>query len=128
MEISRSADKAEAQQRGKTFTGEVWAKPVLTSGDGATINNVLFTPGARTYWHAHERGQFLHVVSGAGLVCADGGSPREIGTGDVVWAPAGELHWHGASPSSFLNHIAVSLGTTSWGDEVSDEQYSQPPL
>jgi quercetin dioxygenase-like cupin family protein len=115
-------------QRGPTFTGEVWADPVLAATDGVTINTVFFPPGARTFWHRHERGQVLHVLAGGGLVCADGEAPRVLRAGDVVWTAPGERHWHGGSPGSFLIHLAISLGTTSWEQEVAQAEYAIPTV
>ena len=66
---------------GSTFTGDVWAEPVLPTTDGTTVNTVVFTPGARTYWHSHEHGQLLQVLVGKGLVCSAGGEPVEIQPG-----------------------------------------------
>lgn len=110
-------------ERRATFTGEVWADTVLPPTDGVAVNSVFFPPGARSYWHRHEGGQVIQVVSGEGLVCADGEHPHHIRPGDVVWSPPGERHWHGATAESAMLHTAVSLGATQWEDEVSDEQY-----
>lgn len=115
---------APADKRGPTFTGEVWADPVLPATDGVVINTVFFPPGARTFWHRHERGQILHVLAGSGLICTYGERPGRLRPGDVVWVPPGERHWHGGSPGSFLTHLAISLGTTSWEQEVSEAEYA----
>ncbi len=122
----RVADQA-TDRRGPTFTGEVWADPVLPLTDGVTINTVSFLPSARTFWHHHERGQILHVLAGGGLICTHGRRPRRLRPGDVVWVPPGERHWHGASPGSLLVHLAISLGTTAWADEVSEADYRASP-
>ena len=122
----RSADQP-SEQRSATFTGTVWADPVLAATDGVTINTVFFSPGARTFWHQHERGQLLHVVAGQGRICTAGRRPRSLRPGDVVWVPPGERHWHGAAPGSFLTHLAVSLGVTDWSDEVADADYRTDP-
>ena len=114
-------------QRGPTFTGAVWADPVLPTTDGVTMNTVFFPPGARTFWHSHERGQILHVLAGGGLICTAGERPRRLRPGDVVWVPPGERHWHGAGPGSFLTHLAISLGTTTWADEVAETDYTASP-
>jgi quercetin dioxygenase-like cupin family protein len=113
--------------RGPTFTGPVWADPVLPTTDDVTINTVMFPPASRTFWHRHERGQILHVLAGSGLICADGGNPRRLRPGDVVFVQPGERHWHGASPDSFMSHLAISLGTTAWADEVAETDYTASP-
>lgn len=108
------------EARGSTFTGQVWADPVLPTRDGVTINTVCFTPGARTFWHHHEHGQILVVIAGRGRICTAGEEPQELTVGDVVWVPPGERHWHGATPTDLMTHIAISLGTTHWAEEVED--------
>jgi quercetin dioxygenase-like cupin family protein len=124
MKIIRGrALDALSEQRSATFTGAVWADPVLPTTDGVTINNVFFSPGARTHWHHHEHGQILQVTAGAGLVCAQGGKPEPLRAGDTVWVPAGEVHWHGATTGSYLVHTAVSLGTTTWLAPVGANEY-----
>lgn len=114
----RAAGGKSDLRTGSTFTGTVWADPVMPTSDGVTINTVFFAPGGRTYWHAHERGQVLHVTAGQGWVCVEGGEPQVIRQGDVVWIGPNERHWHGASADSYLVHIAISLGKSSWQEEV----------
>lgn len=127
MIIVHGRDAARASdKRGATFTGEVWADPVLPGVDGTTIGTIVFTPGARTFWHSHERGQILQVLAGAGFVCTRGLEPEPLRAGDTVWVPPGEQHWHGAAPDAFLTHTAISLGTTEWADEVAASDYLTP--
>lgn len=116
-----------AGKPGSQFTGSVYPYVTMASTDGVTINTVDFTPCARTYWHHHEGGQILIVLAGRGLIQAEGGPVRVIRAGDTVWAPPGERHWHGGSRDSFMVHTAISLGTTVWADEVTEEQYAQEP-
>jgi quercetin dioxygenase-like cupin family protein len=123
--IHGHAAPAESERRSATFTGEVWADPVLAPTEGVTINNVFFTPGARTHWHTHERGQILLVLAGHGRVFAQGGEIEPIGAGDTVWIAPGERHWHGADASSYMIHVAVSLGAADWQEPVSDEDYTR---
>jgi quercetin dioxygenase-like cupin family protein len=85
---------------------------------------VFFAPAARTFWHWHERGQVLYVISGRGLICTDGGLPQELEAGDTVWAPPGERHWHGGGLDTVLLHLAMSLGTTNWLQAVTDAEYA----
>lgn len=113
---------AKSESRGPTFTGQVWADPVLPATEGVSINSVFFTPGARTHWHTHENGQILQVVAGRGFVCK-GGARHELLPGDTVWISPGERHWHGATTDSFMQHTAISLGKTNWENAVSIEDY-----
>lgn len=115
---------SRSQKRSGTFTGTVWGDPV-SAQDGVSINTIYFEPGARTHWHSHQNGQALHVTSGSGWVAARGEKARRVRSGDVVWTPPGEMHWHGAGADSFLVHIAVSLGVTDWLGEVSSQEYQE---
>jgi len=107
------------------FTGEVWIDPVASGLDGSELNvmAVRFTPGARTAWHSHSRGQTLHVTDGEGLVQSRGEPAATIRAGDVVTSPPGEWHWHGATPDRFMVHIAITEGGADWGDHVTDDEY-----
>src|ERR1700687_2236974 len=118
-----TAGGAPSELRSATFTGLVYADPVLANPGEVTVARVFFAPAARTFWHWHERGQVLWVVSGRGLICTDGGLPQELAAGDTVWAPPGERHWHGGGPDTVLLHLAMSLGKTTWLDAVSDAEY-----
>ena len=115
-----------AGKTGSQFTGDAFPYLTMPSTDGVTINTVNFTPCARTYWHSHENGQVLMVLAGRGLIQAEDGPVCAMGAGDTISAPPGERHWHGASPNSFVTHIAISLGVTSWAGPVSDDQFSSP--
>jgi quercetin dioxygenase-like cupin family protein len=108
---------------GTMFTGVVWGEVQLPHDSGAGVNRVTFAPRSRTFWHRHLGGQMLLGVAGSGLV-ATRDAAVGIGDGAVVHAFAGELHWHGALPDSFMTHVSVVLsGTTEWLEEVSDEDY-----
>lgn len=119
---------AASEVKSATFTGQVIADPVMPTTDGVTINNVFFSPGARTYWHTHEVGQVLTVIAGQGWVCVDGETAQPLRPGDTVWIPQGERHWHGAAAGSYLLHTAISIGKTEWQEEVdnADYQAAQP--
>lgn len=119
------ASGTRSEQRSGTFTGAVWADPVMPTTDRVTINTVFFAPGARTYWHAHEHGQILQVTAGQGWICAQGSQPQPIRQGDVVWIAPNERHWHGGSADSYMVHVAISIGTTRWQEEVSQQDYEQ---
>jgi quercetin dioxygenase-like cupin family protein len=119
--------QAGAQKAGTSFTGTVLPYVIMSSTDGVSLNNVTFTPGARTFWHRHENGQILQVLSGRGLIQLEAEPSRVIRAGDVIWIPAGDRHWHGAAPDSPMTHTAISLGVTAWEDEVSEADYLRPP-
>lgn len=114
------------------FTGDVWFD-VIAKGDPPSrlrVNTVRFAPGARTAWHSHAVGQTLHVTDGRGLAQSRGGKIIELLPGDSIHTPAGEWHWHGASPDHFMIHLAMweapDQGAESdWGDLVTDEEYAQ---
>jgi quercetin dioxygenase-like cupin family protein len=93
-----------------------------------SFGNVTFEPGARTAWHTHPLGQTLLITSGLGRVQRWGGPIEEVHPGDIVWIPAGEKHWHGASPTIAMTHTAIqeSLNGSAaeWLEKVSDEQYN----
>jgi quercetin dioxygenase-like cupin family protein len=126
MRIAKAARTgAPTEQRGPTFTGRVWADPVLGAANGVMVNNVFFEPGARTHWHSHEVGQVLHVTHGEGFLRSKDGSGSKLAAGDVAHIPAGEVHWHGAAPESYLLHLAISIGATDWLEAVSDEEYAE---
>ena len=107
------------------FTGEVWIDPIARGEQPARINvsAVHFNPGARTAWHSHTLGQTLYVTDGRGLVQSRGGPVVEIRTGDVIFTPDGEEHWHGAAPEHVMTHLSMTEGAPSWGDLVTDEEY-----
>lgn len=114
--------------RRPTFSGEAWLVPTLPGVDGTTIATVTFTPCARTFWHSHEHGQVLQVVAGSGYVCTRGETPVRLVVGDTVWVPPGEQHWHGAGADTVLVHTAISLGSTTWLEEVTEAEYRTTPV
>ena len=113
------------------FTGTVRIDPLFQADDPARVAgaSVTFEPGARTAWHTHPLGQTLIVTSGAGWVQREGGPIEEIHPGDVVWFPPKEKHWHGATPTTAMSHIAIQEGldgkAVDWLEKVSDEQYKK---
>ena len=112
------------------FTGTVRIDPLINPQDPARVAgaSVTFEPGARTAWHTHPLGQTLIVTSGAGRVQCEGGPIEEIRPGDVVWFPPGVKHWHGASPTTAMTHIAIQEALdgkpVDWMEKVSDQQYN----
>lgn len=126
--IHGKAEGSTTEHRTSTFTGDVWADPILPGTDAGggvtvTLNHVHFLPGARTNWHTHEYGQVLQVTAGQGWICLEGQEPQVIRQGDTVWIGPNERHWHGASSDGLMSHIATSIGQTRWEDAVSDADY-----
>ena len=113
------------------FAGDVWLTRVVApheAGQRTTIGLVRFAPGARTAWHSHARGQYLHIVSGTALVGGRDGTVLEAHAGQTVYTPPGEEHWHGGTATNLMCHIAMLEGTadgdgTTWLEPVTDEQY-----
>jgi quercetin dioxygenase-like cupin family protein len=117
--------KASAKGPAEWFTGDVWIDPIA-QGQAASrlaVSAVHFAPGARTAWHSHPLGQTLHVTEGAGLVQSRGGQIRPIRSGDVVYTPADEWHWHGAAPDHFMTHLSITEGGAQWGEHVTEAEY-----
>ncbi|MGE5293027.1 MAG: cupin domain-containing protein [Micromonosporaceae bacterium] len=112
-----------SEQRTATFTGTVHTDPVMDTRD-VMINAVIFTPGARTYWHGHPGGQLLIITAGRGIVATRSGEIHIVSSGDLVWTDPGEEHWHGACHDSVMTHTAVSHGVTEWHGEVDETDYA----
>jgi len=127
MEIKRVGWQASAKGPSEWFTGSVRIDPLFQAPDPALVSgaNVTFEPGARTAWHTHPLGQTLIVKAGCGLAQRAGGPIEEIRPGDVVWFPPGEKHWHGATPTTAMTHIAIQEKldgkVVDW--MLTDEQY-----
>jgi quercetin dioxygenase-like cupin family protein len=134
MDIQRNGSKPSGKGPSDWFTGTVRIDPLFQAATPARVAgaSVTFEPGARTAWHTHPLGQTLIVTSGSGRVQRLGGPIEEIHPGDVVWFPPGEKHWHGASPTTALTHIAIQESldgkVVDWLEHVTDSQYqsSQP--
>ena len=126
MNVNRGREPgASSMSRSETFTGTVLMDPVMEGIPDTLMASVSFPPGARTDWHHHERGQILIITSGGGFARTRAGQTAALAAGDVVFFEPGEEHWHGAGPDSYLVHIAISLGKTTWLDEkVSTEDYA----
>jgi quercetin dioxygenase-like cupin family protein len=107
------------------FTGDVFIDPVAQSQGPAsfTLGSVHFTPCAHTAWHRHSLGQTLCVTEGEGFVQARGGPLVRIRSGDIVITPPGEWHWHGATPTTFMTHLALTEGDTEWGEHLTVDEY-----
>jgi quercetin dioxygenase-like cupin family protein len=124
MDISREA--ATVKGPDDTFTGEVWVDPITRGLPPSPLNvaAVHFTPGARSAWHSHDGGQTLYVTEGRGRVQVRGEDIVDLHAGDVVFAPDGEEHWHGAAPDRFMTHLSITYGAPHWGPHVTDAEYT----
>ena len=133
MEIKRAGSQPSGKGPADWFTGTVRIDPLFQPAAPARAAGaqVTFEPGARTAWHTHPLGQTLIVTSGLGLVQRHGGAVEEIRPGDVVWFAPGEKHWHGASPTVAMAHIAIHEQldgkVVDWMEQVSDAQYTARP-
>ena len=130
MDIMRSGSQPSGKGPAQFFTGAVRIDPLFQTteparGFGASVT---FEPGARTAWHTHPLGQTLIATAGCGLVQSWGGPVVKIRPGDVVWCPPGEKHWHGATSTTAMTHIAIleQLGgkNVDWMEHVTDEEYA----
>jgi 4-carboxymuconolactone decarboxylase len=131
IEVMRSGSQLTTAGAADNFTGTVKVASRFQRDAPARVGGgiVTFEPGARTAWHTHPLGQTLIVVSGSGLVQREGGAAEIINSGDVVWIPPGAKHWHGASATSGMAHIAISESlegkSVDWMEKVSDAQYGR---
>jgi quercetin dioxygenase-like cupin family protein len=131
MDIKRNGSQPPAKGPADWFTGTVRIDPLFQASDPARAAGacVTFEPAARTAWHTHPLGQTLIVTCGVGRVQRWGGPIEEIRPGDVVWFQPGEKHWHGASPTKAMTHIAIQEAqngkVVDWMEHVGDEQYGK---
>jgi quercetin dioxygenase-like cupin family protein len=129
MDVKRNGSRPSGRGPEAWFTGMVRVDPMFQVGDPARVSggHVTFEPGARTAWHTHPLGQTLIVTSGLGWAQCDGGPIEEIRPGDVIWFPPGEKHWHGATATTAMTHIAITESlngkNVDWMEKVSDQQY-----
>src|ERR1700729_854884 len=129
MQIKRCGSQPSVKGSADWFTGTVRIDPLFQAPDPALVqgSHVTFEPGARTAWHTHPLGQTLIVTAGLGWAQHDGGPVEEIPPGDVVWFAPGEKHWHGATPTNGMSHIAIQEKedgkVVDWLEQVSDTQY-----
>jgi quercetin dioxygenase-like cupin family protein len=129
MEIKRNGSRPSARGPAEYFTGAVRIDALVEALEPARVRgaSVTFEPGARTAWHTHPLGQTLIVTAGLGRVQRWGGPIEEIRPGDVIWFSPGEKHWHGATQTNAMTHIAIQEALNGkpvdWMEHVSDEQY-----
>lgn len=129
MKITRSGSAPSQKGPAEYFTGTVRIDARFQADAPAKVGGatVTFEPGARTAWHTHPLGQTLLVLSGLGLTQREGGPVEELRPGDIVWFSPGERHWHGASPSTAMSHIAIAEAqdgsSVEWLEHVTDAEY-----
>jgi quercetin dioxygenase-like cupin family protein len=131
MQFSPNGSRPSTMGPASNFTGTVIVEPLF--GENESIHStgglVTFAPGARSAWHTHPGGQLIIVTSGTGWLQEEGGGKREIKPGDVVWTPPGVKHWHGATATTSMSHIAITKmvngKNVEWMEKVSDEQYGK---
>ncbi len=129
MEIKRNGSQPSVRGPEDWFTGTVRIDMPFQGEEPARVGGaiVTFEPGARTAWHTHPLGQTLFVVSGEGRIQKEGGPVEDIRPGDIVWFAPGEKHWHGASPTAAMTHLAVAEKldgkVVDWLEKVSDDEY-----
>lgn len=129
MDIFRAGSKPTKKSSSEWFTGTVWQDPIIEALEPARVRalKVSFEPEARTAWHTHPLGQTLHIISGTGLVGLRNEQPKIINAGDTVWIPPDEEHWHGATPTNSMSHIAIQEAmngmVANWLEKVTDEDY-----
>jgi|SRR6266568_3209461 len=128
--ISPNGSRTSSRGAAANFTGAVIVEPLYAANDhtSSTGGHVIFAPGARSAWHSHPAGQILIVTSGTGWIQEEGGQKRQIKAGDVIWTPPGVKHWHGATATNSMSHIAITNvaggRNVDWMEQVSDEQYN----
>jgi quercetin dioxygenase-like cupin family protein len=131
MQITRIGSKPSAKGPVDWFTGAVRIDPLFDANDARRAASALvtFEPGARTAWHTHPLGQTLIIISGCGWIQKHGGPIEEVHPGDVVWFEPNEKHWHGATATNGMSHIAIQENlngkVVDWMEKVADEQYNR---
>jgi quercetin dioxygenase-like cupin family protein len=131
MQLKRAGSQPSTKGPEANFTGSVRIDPLYAASEPARVScaYVTFEPGARSAWHTHPLGQILIITAGCGWTQCEGEAIVEIRAGDVVWCPPGHRHWHGATPTTAMTHIAVqeSLNgkNVEWLEKVSDDEYGR---
>jgi len=129
MKIITAGSRPTTKASSEYFTGTVWQDPIIEAAEPARVRalKVAFEPGARTAWHTHPLGQTLYIINGTGLIGLRNQAPQVIKAGDTVWIPPEEEHWHGASNTNSMTHIAIQEAlngrVAEWLEKVSDDQY-----
>jgi len=134
VEITRKADMQTIDGPAQWFTGKVQITGQFQRSDPSRVSGAIvhFEPGARTAWHTHPLGQTLIVTEGMGWTQIEGGEIAEFQAGDQLWCPADKKHWHGATPTTAMTHIAIQEmqngSPVNWLEQVTDAQYLAGPV
>jgi quercetin dioxygenase-like cupin family protein len=129
MELKRAGSRPSQKGPAEWFTGEVRVEPLSNPPEPSRVScaSVTFQPGARTAWHTHPLGQTLIVTAGTGWTRCEGGERVEIRAGDVIWCPPDHKHWHGATDTHTMTHIAIqeslNASPVTWMEHVTEEEY-----
>lgn len=133
MELKRVGSQPSMKGPEACFTGTVRVDPLSPAHEPSRVSvaSVTFEPGARSAWHTHPLGQTLVVTAGCGWTQCEGGPIIEIRAGDVIWCPPGHKHWHGASKTTAMTHLAIQEALDGvnvvWLEKVTDEEYDVGP-
>ena len=133
MDVQKNGSQPSAKGPAEYFAGTVRIDPLYRAPAPARMYaaSVTFEPGARTNWHTHPLGQTLLVTAGCGWTQCEGEAIVEIRAGDVIWCPPGHKHWHGATPTTAMTHIAIQEALDGknviWMEKVTDEEYLAGP-
>ena len=133
MELKRAGSQASVPGPAETFSGTVRIAPLHAASDPARVScaYVTFEPGARSAWHTHPLGQILVITAGCGWTQCEGEPIIEIRAGDVIWCPPNQKHWHGATPTTAMTHIAIQESldgkAVNWLEKVTDVEYLVGP-
>jgi quercetin dioxygenase-like cupin family protein len=133
MQLHRNGSRPSARGPAEYFTGAVRIDPLNTAPEPSRVSvaSVTFEPGARTAWHTHPLGQTLIVTAGVGWTQCESEPIVEIRAGDVIWCPPGHRHWHGATPTTAMTHIAIQEAldgrVVDWMEQVADAEYLAGP-
>jgi quercetin dioxygenase-like cupin family protein len=134
MPVEIQPQQSTAKGPAELFTGDVWIDGIARGQEPSRVrvSAVRFTPSARTAWHSHAVGQTLYVTEGRGLAQSRGGDRVQIRAGDVIYTPADEWHWHGATPGHFMSHLSITEAVpgderpeADWGVHVTEEEYNR---
>ena len=134
MDIIRSGSRPTKKASSDWFSGTVWQDPLIEAPEPARVRavTVTFEPSSRTAWHTNPLGQTLYVRSGKGLIGLRNQKPNIINAGDTIWIPPGEEHWHGATATNIMTHIAIQEAlngqVADWLEKVTDDDYLITPM